>query len=56
MLEDALKAVVSMDLDSKNAIQTLSVHKDEIRISKSELEDLIHKTVKQAVEEERKLC
>lgn len=37
VLEDALKAVVSMDLDSKNAIQTLSVHKDEIRISKSEL-------------------
>lgn len=52
-LEDALKAVVSMDLDNKNAIQTPSVHKEEIRISKNELQDLIHKTVKQAVEEER---
>ena len=51
-LENALNAVISMDLDSKNAVQTPSVH-DEIRVSKSELEDLIHKTVKQAVEEER---
>ena len=52
-LADALKAVVSMDLDTKNAVQTPSVYKDEIRVSKSELEDLIHKSVKQAVEEER---
>ena len=52
-LENALNAVISMDLDSKNAVRTPSVHKDEIRVSRSELEDLIHKTVKHAVEEER---
>ncbi|MFP7474453.1 MerR family transcriptional regulator [Niallia taxi] len=51
-LENALNAVVSMDLDSKKAVQTPTVH-DEIRVSRSELEDVIHKTVKKAVEEER---
>ncbi|MEB6551126.1 DNA-binding protein [Heyndrickxia sporothermodurans] len=50
---DAIKAVVSMDLEDKNASITPSVHKEELRLSKSELEELIHRTVKKAIEEER---
>lgn len=50
---DALKAVVSMNLDEKNAIKTPSVFTDEIRLSKSELEETIQRVVKVAIEEER---
>lgn len=50
---DAIKAVVSMDLEDKNASLTPSVYKQELRLSKDELEELIHRTVKKAVEEER---
>lgn len=51
--EDATKAVISMDLDDKNASKTPSVHAENIRLSKQELHELIHKAVKDAVEEER---
>lgn len=50
---DAIKAVASMDLEEKNAMKSPRVFTDEIRLSKSELEELIHKTVKKAIEEER---
>jgi DNA-binding transcriptional MerR regulator len=52
---DAIKAVVSMDLEGKNAQLTPSVFDDNIRLSKRELTDLIHDTVKKAVEEEREV-
>lgn len=50
---DAIKAVVSTDLDNKNALKTPSVFTDEVRLSKQELHDLVHKAVKDAIEEER---
>ncbi|MFE4429667.1 MerR family transcriptional regulator [Peribacillus butanolivorans] len=52
---DAIKAVVSMDLEEKNAVKSPSVFADEIRLSKSELEEIIYKTVKKAIEEEREV-
>ncbi|MFE0507862.1 MerR family transcriptional regulator [Peribacillus butanolivorans] len=52
---DAVKAVVSMNLEGKNAVKSPRVFTDEIRLSKSELEELIHKTVKKAIEEEREI-
>lgn len=52
---DAIKAVVSMDIEKKNAVKSPRVFTDEIRLSKSELEELIHKTVKKAIEEEREV-
>lgn len=52
---DAIKAVASMDLEGKNAMKSPRVFTDEIRLSKSELEELIHKTVKKAIEEEREV-
>jgi DNA-binding transcriptional MerR regulator len=51
--EDAIKAVVSMDLEGKNASKTLSVYTDDIRLSKQELHEIVHKAVKDAIEEER---
>jgi DNA-binding transcriptional MerR regulator len=50
---DAMKAVVSMDLESKNAQKTPSVHTEELRLSRHELQEIVHQTVKQAIEEER---
>ncbi|NMO80143.1 MerR family transcriptional regulator [Niallia alba] len=50
---DALNAVVSMNMDEKNATKTPSVFTDEIRLSKSELEETIQRVVKVAIEEER---
>lgn len=50
---DAIKAVASTDLENKNAHLTPSVFKDEVRLSKRELQDIIQLAVKQAVEEER---
>ncbi|MGG4264985.1 hypothetical protein [Peribacillus simplex] len=52
---DAIKAVISMDIEGKNAVKSPSVFTDEIRLSKRELEELIHKTVKKAIEEEREI-
>jgi DNA-binding transcriptional MerR regulator len=50
---DAIKAVVSTDLDDKNASLTPSVYKQELRLSKSELQEIVHQEVKKAIEEER---
>lgn len=50
---DALNAVISRDAQAKNATQTPSVFTDDIRLSTRQLEEIIHKTVKQAIEEER---
>lgn len=50
---DAVKAVASMDLDNKNAGKTPSVYTDYIRLSKSELQEIVHTAVKEAIEEER---
>lgn len=50
---DAVKAIISMDLENKNANLTPSVHSEDIRLSKQELQGLIREAVKQAVEEER---
>lgn len=50
---DAIKAVVSMDLESKNALKTPSVYTDEIRLSKRELHEIVHNAVKEAIQDER---
>lgn len=50
---DATKAVVSMDLDNKNASKTPSVQTEEIRLTKRELQDVVRRAVKEAIEEER---
>jgi DNA-binding transcriptional MerR regulator len=50
---DAIKAVVSMNLENKNASQTPSVYSDDIRVSKHELQEIVHKAVKEAIEKER---
>lgn len=52
---DAIKAVVSMDIDNQNATWTPSVYKQELRLSKDELQEIIHQEVKKAVEEEREM-
>lgn len=52
---DAIKAVVSMDLDMENPSLTPSVFKQELRLSKSELQEIIDQSIKQAVEKEREL-
>lgn len=44
-----------MDLQAKNATQTPSVFTDDIRLSTRQLEEIIHKTVKQAIEEREAL-
>ncbi|MED1674203.1 DNA-binding protein, partial [Pallidibacillus thermolactis] len=49
---DAIKAVISMDLEDKNASLTPSVFKQELRLSKSELQEIVHQEVKRAIEEE----
>lgn len=50
---DAVKAVSSMVLENKNASKTPSVYNEEMRLSKHELHEIVHKAVKEAVEEER---
>ncbi|MBD7939638.1 MerR family transcriptional regulator [Cytobacillus sp. Sa5YUA1] len=50
---DAIKSVVSMDLSKKNASKTPSVKTDELRLSRCELEEIVNRAVKTAVEEER---
>jgi DNA-binding transcriptional MerR regulator len=50
---DAIKAVSSMDLDDKNASLTPSVYKQELRLSKSELQEIVHTAVKEAIDKER---
>ncbi|OVE46058.1 DNA-binding protein, partial [Pseudobacillus badius] len=52
-LKNAINAVTSMDLEEKNTLQTPSVHEEEIRLSKHELQALIQEEVKKAVEQER---
>ena len=52
---DAIKAVVSMDLENKNASKTPSVYTGEIRLSKSELHEIVHHAVKEAIQEEREV-
>lgn len=52
---DAIKAVTSMDLESQNATWTPSAYKQELRLSKHELQEVIHQEVKKAVEEEREM-
>jgi hypothetical protein len=41
-----------MDLEDKNASLTPSVFKQELRLSKSELQEIVHQEVKRAIEEE----
>lgn len=50
---DAVKAVASMGMENKNASKTPSVFREEIRLSRDELQEIIHQAVKAAVEEER---
>ena len=52
---DAIKAVVSMDLENKNALKTPSVYTDEMRLSTRELTDIVQKAVKEAIKEEREM-
>lgn len=46
---DAIKAITSTNFENKNAGQTPSVYSEMIRLSKSELEEI----VKKAIEDER---
>jgi len=55
LFTDAIKAVISMDLEDKNASLTPSVFKQELRLSKSELQEIVHQEVKRAIEEEREV-
>lgn len=48
---DAIKAVISMNLENKNSLKTPSVYIEEVRLSKHEL----HTVIKKAIEEEREI-
>lgn len=52
---DAIKAVVATDWAEQNALQTPSVYKPELRLTRDELEEIIHSAVKKAVEEDREV-
>ena len=52
---DAVNAVVSMVLENKNAVKTPSVYKEEIRLSKQELQELVQLAVSKAIEKEREV-
>lgn len=52
---DTINAVVSMDLENQNAAWTPSAHKQELRLSKDELKEIIHYEVKKAIEEDREI-
>lgn len=50
---DAIKAVVAMDVENKNAAKTPSVYTEYIRLSKHEIKEIVQTAVKEAIEEER---
>ncbi|MGE7186377.1 MerR family transcriptional regulator [Peribacillus sp. NPDC006672] len=52
---DVIKAVVATDWAEQNAVQTPSVYKPELRLTRDELEKIIHSAVKKAVEEDREV-
>lgn len=50
---DAVKAVVSMFPTDDNGVITIPVIKDEVRLSRLELQEIVQEAVREAVEEER---
>lgn len=54
-LVDALNVIKSRFSDTINATKTPSVYEEEMRFSRDELESIIDKAVKKAVEEDREL-
>ncbi|MED4018560.1 MerR family transcriptional regulator [Sutcliffiella cohnii] len=52
---NAVNVVISKNLVEKNAPQTPSVFEEEVRLSKRELEELVHQSVQKAIEKEREL-
>ena len=50
---DAIKAIVSRDFEGENEERTPSVYSEMIRLSKRELQEIVHIAVKEAIEEER---
>ena len=51
VLIDAIKAVVSMDLDEKNASQTPSVYRSETRLTKQALEEILDDRIEKAMQQ-----
>lgn len=50
-LIDATKAVVSMDLEAKNASQTPSVYRSETRLTKQTLEEILDDRIEKAMQQ-----
>lgn len=48
-LADAIKAVVAMDIENKNAVKSPSVYTNEIRLSKRELEEIVQTAKKESI-------
>ncbi|WEA47304.1 DUF3967 domain-containing protein [Priestia aryabhattai] len=50
LLSDAINAVVAMDLDGLNAAQTPSVHREETRLTKQYIEEMLDDKINAAIQ------